>query len=151
LFSPVIVLNGTTGKEVAGVDLGVFVDGIAVNPNTNMVYVISADNGTLYAINGTTNALVANVTLPGSAFHLAPNPSTNTVYVAACTSSTISLAFTVDLYAINGSTLSLTDMGPVDADAASIMAVNAVINILYVASGNTLISINTTTEAQTFG
>jgi len=146
----VIALNGTTGKEVASVDLGIFVDGIAVNPNTNMVYAISADNGMLYAINGTTNALVANVTLPGPVFHLAVDPNTNTIYVAACTSSTISLACTVDLYAIKGSTLSLTDMGPVDVDASGTMAVNSVTNILYIVSGNTLVSVNTTTGAQTF-
>jgi DNA-binding beta-propeller fold protein YncE len=146
----VIALNGTTGKEVASVDLGVYVDGLTVNPDTGIVYAISADNGMLYAINGTTNALVANVTLPGPAFHLAVDPNTNTVYVAACTSSTISLACTVDLYAINGSTLSLTDMGPADADASGTMAVNPVTNILYIVSGNTLVSVNTTTRAPTF-
>jgi len=145
----VIALNGTTGKQVASLDFGVYVDGIAVNPNTNTVYAISADNDMLYAINGTTNELIANVTLPGPVFHIAVDPNTNAVYVAACTSSTISLACTVDLYAINDSTLSLTDLGPVDVDASGSMAVNSVTNTLYITSGNTLISMNTTTGAQT--
>lgn len=144
----VIAINGTTGRQAGAVDLGgVFANGIAVDPDTDTVYAISADSGMLYAIDGASNSLVDKLALPGPAFGVAVDPNTDIVYVVACTSPLVSVVCETNLYAINGSNLSMTDMGPVDGPEAVIM--DTATNTLYETSGSTLISINGATGAST--
>lgn len=119
----------------------------AVDPNTDTVYVISADNGMLYAINGASNSLVNKLALPGPAFGVVVDSNTDIVYVVACNSPLVSVVCETNLYAVNGSNLSMTDMGPVDGPEG--MTVNTVTNTLYETSGSALISINGATGAST--
>ncbi|MEO9362998.1 MAG: YncE family protein [Nitrososphaera sp.] len=99
-------IGGTTNKVVGNITIGLpegvqangsIIKAIAVNPNTNVVYVINAikpgpslpnegisiPTGYLAAINGTSNTIISsNITrLNSFNFDLGVNPSTNTIYV----------------------------------------------------------------------
>ena len=57
-------------------------EGIAVNPETNMVYVANRDLNSTAVIDGKTNKVVANVTVGPSPHSVAVNPNTNLIYVS---------------------------------------------------------------------
>jgi YVTN family beta-propeller protein len=74
------------------VPVGEFPISVAVNPNTNMVYVANSNSSTVSVIDGTANSLVRDV--PVGEFPInsvAVNPNTNMVYVANSNSSTVSV------------------------------------------------------------
>jgi YVTN family beta-propeller protein len=74
------------------VPVGEFPISVAVNPNTNMVYVANYLSGRVSVIDGTANSLVRDV--PVGEFPInsvAVNPNTNMVYVANSNSSTVSV------------------------------------------------------------
>jgi hypothetical protein len=75
----VVVIDGATNAmtfvpTVTGI-------GIAINPNTNRIYVASAQ-GALAVIDGATN-VVTTVAIPSGATAIALNPNTNKIYVAS--------------------------------------------------------------------
>jgi YVTN family beta-propeller protein len=75
----VVVIDGAT-HAMAFVPTVTAV-GIAINPNTNRIYVASAQ-GALAVIDGATNA-VTTVAIPAGATALALNPNTNRIYVVS--------------------------------------------------------------------
>ena len=54
--------------------------GIAANPNTHKVYVVTGSN-TVSVIDTTTNKVVTTINVPAGAFGIAVNPATNLAYV----------------------------------------------------------------------
>jgi YVTN family beta-propeller protein len=95
---------------------------IAVNPETNMVYVNSGS--TVSVINGTANEVVENITLTGVVDDIAVNPETNMVYVAL-TSSPIHLVHVID-----GKTNDIVRNIPIEFSPTDI-AVNPETNMVY--------------------
>jgi DNA-binding beta-propeller fold protein YncE len=138
----VVAVNGSSNHVIGGVNLGAYIDGLAVNTDTNTVYASSADTDTLYVINGATNSLTKSIRLNGSAMGVAVDSKTNMVYVPVCTTNfACSPAF---VYVINGRTNSIVSSIPIGLPFA--IAVNQVTNMIYVTtSQNLLVSINGTT------
>ena len=69
---------------------------VAVNPKTNMVYVVNYGSDTTSIIDGTTNKVVSNVTVGTGPNGVDVNPNTNMLYVANNRDNTVSV--------INGTT-----------------------------------------------
>ncbi len=123
-------------------------DGIAVNPETNMIYVASQTGtntgaGPTFVINGATNALVATITdTSGNAVQpwaIAINPVTNMVYVANTGGGSNNGNITV----INGATNSyVTTISNGNSLHPYAMIINPLTNTLYVAnSGSSNITV----------
>lgn len=75
------VIDGTTNQIVASIAAGNGPAPIAVDSQTNMLYVLDTQGVTVAVIDGTTNNAVATITLPNSPVSLAVNPIANLVYV----------------------------------------------------------------------
>ena len=80
------VISGQTNTVVATIPIGSLPDGVAVNPDTNIVYVTNqwvfpGPNGSVAVLDGQTNKPLA--TIPGGAapFGVAADPNTNRAYV----------------------------------------------------------------------
>ena len=86
------VINTVTNSTIAVIPVGTFeaLTGIAVNPNTNMIYVANSATSEVAAINGTTNAVTATIPLvigvtPVGIFpvDVEVNTNLNTLYVSS--------------------------------------------------------------------
>ncbi|MGI0046534.1 MAG: YVTN family beta-propeller repeat-containing protein [Nitrosotalea sp.] len=55
---------------------------VAVNPDTNRIYVANEVSHTVSVIDGNTNARIADIPTNGMPFNMAVNPDTNRIYVA---------------------------------------------------------------------
>ncbi len=78
----VSVIDGSTNTISSTVSFSVaFPWGVAVNPNTNMIYVNDVDSNSTFVINGASNAVVKSI--PGANYPVgvAVNANTNRVYV----------------------------------------------------------------------
>jgi YVTN family beta-propeller protein len=78
-YGSVSVIDGASNTVVATMPVGNDPADVAVNPNTNLIYV--ADSYRVYVIDGTSNAIVANVWVGAFPYALAVNPNTNRIYV----------------------------------------------------------------------
>ncbi len=110
IFVVVVLTSASwTGAEdptvVATVQLGqstcCTLTGVAVNPDTNRIYVTDLSEDVLYVLDGTTNTLQATVPVTGRPFGVKVNPFTNRVYVSSIDDDTI--------YVFDGATDSLID------------------------------------------
>ncbi|MDX1387601.1 MAG: YncE family protein [Acidobacteriota bacterium] len=81
------------------------ITGVAVNPDTNRIYVTDLSKDLLYVLDGATNTLEATVPVTGRPFGVKVNPFTNLVYVSSIDDEAI--------YVIDGATDSLIDTIPV--------------------------------------
>ena len=80
-YSPrLLVFNSSTGNFSSVTVSGASYSYLAVNPNTNTIYV--SGNSGLLVINGATNTITTTITLPSASYNLAVNPATNKVYVS---------------------------------------------------------------------
>ena len=72
-----------TWTPTATVDTSIlFVNGVAADPRTDLVYVTSRDNGRLFVVDGVSLAVVDNVGVGSLPWGVAVNGATNKVYVA---------------------------------------------------------------------
>ena len=55
---------------------------MAVNPNTNRIYVANHDSNNVSVIDGASNTVVATVAVGTGPYGVAVNPNTNRIYVA---------------------------------------------------------------------
>ena len=69
------------GNTVATVSVGEAPIGIAVNPNTNMIYVVNQISNTASVIDGKTNAVIKNIQTGMNPAGIAVNPNTNKIYL----------------------------------------------------------------------
>ena len=118
----VSVINGTTNSVIATVPVGMSPCDIAVNPQTNKIYVTNRNGQSLTVIDGATNN-TTTVNVGDQPCGLAVNTATNKVYVANQASGNITV---MDGSTNNTVTLTVTG-GPL------FIAVNSVTNKIYVA------------------
>src|SRR5919109_975059 len=133
----VSIIDGATNREVKRIKVGGDALDVAVNPNTNTIYVAKYDwsthSSTVSVINATTtNGTVTSGLEPndipmeaGRPFYMAINPATNTIYATSDDQDTF--------YALNSTTNSLVKISRVD-DGPQDIAVNPNTNTIYVAS-----------------
>jgi YVTN family beta-propeller protein len=115
---------------------------IAINPNTNMIYVANYGSNTTSIINGTTNSVVSAIDVGDTPDSIAVNPNTNMIYLANFGSNTVSV--------IDGTTNMLaTAAEEIDVNVGEDIAVNPNTNMIYVANSdsNTVSIINGTTNS----
>jgi YVTN family beta-propeller protein len=122
------------------VPVGIGPNSVAINPNTNLLYVTHRLLNITSVINGTTNSVVADIAVGKGPISIAINPNTNLIYVANYNSHTVSV--------IDGTTNSVV------ADIAVgrrpwFIAINPNTNLIYVSNlrSNTLSIIDGTTNS----
>lgn len=98
---------------------------VAVNPQTNTIYVANFDGGNVAVISGQTNTVVTTVSVPLNPDAIGINPQTNTIYVTNAGNNTVSV--------INGQTNTVVTTVPVGALPSGV-AVNPQTNTIYVAN-----------------
>ena len=69
----------------AGIIIGNFPSSIAVNPNTNKIYITNMGSDTVSVINGYTDRAVANITVPSVPVSISVDPNSNRVFVTSTT------------------------------------------------------------------
>jgi DNA-binding beta-propeller fold protein YncE len=113
--------------------------GVAVNPVTNLIYVVQPSFGgasdTLSVVNGSTDKIVKNVPVPVGAYLPAVNLVTNTIYIASCnTFSTVPSCFVT---VVDGSKNRVSKRIPVttnEGDGLLGIAVDVISNKVYVSN-----------------
>ena len=117
------IIDGSSGA-VAEVTVGIDPFDVAVNPNTNMVYVSDPLAGQVFAVNGSTGAVVASIPV-GEAYGIAVNPATNRVYAV----------YSCSLAVIDGSSSTVINTFSVSCPLPSHdVAVNQVTGAIYVSA-----------------
>lgn len=81
----------TTDNLLGEIKMGGHPTLVAVNPNTNWVYVIIPDSNTTSVIDGETNVIIKNITISGGLGGISVNPNINTIYVSNYESNTVSI------------------------------------------------------------
>ena len=76
---------------VATISVGDGPSGVAVNPDTDLVYVADQNDDTVSVIDGETNSVVATISVGSFPQGVAVNPDTNLVYVANSLDDTVSV------------------------------------------------------------
>jgi YVTN family beta-propeller protein len=136
-FTNISIVNGSTNSIAGNVTifkpsdssksfspLDLFND-VAVNPNTNRIYVANTTNNSTSVIDGNTNRVVKNIVVGAFPSSIVVDSKRNLVYVANHYSNTISV--------INGTTDTVIQTFGVSGTPQSI-AVNPNTNIVYVES-----------------
>ena len=90
----VLVIDGSTNRVISNIPV-VSPSDIAVNANTNRVYVSNSFSDSIYTIDGSTNRVIESnaITVGNFPQALSVNPNTNRVYVANSFSDTVSVIF----------------------------------------------------------
>ncbi len=117
------VIDGSSGA-VADVTVGIDPFDVAVNPNTNMVYVSDPLARQVFAVDGSTGAVVASIPV-GEVYGIAVNPATNRIYAV----------FSCSLAVIDGSSNTVINSFSVSCPLPSNdVAVNLVTGTIYVSA-----------------
>jgi YVTN family beta-propeller protein len=96
---------------------------VAVNPNTNRIYVVNRDSDNLTVIDGATNTVITTVAAGRRSIAIGVNPNTNRVYVANFNSDNVSV--------LDGATNTVIATVAVGSNPARV-EVNPVTNRIYV-------------------
>jgi len=102
--------------------------GVAVNPNTDRVYVANEDSANVSVIDGATNAVVATVPAGYGPYGIAVNPNTNRIYVGDRQAK---------VWVIDGASNAVVAIVPVDSTVGDV-AVNPNTNRIYVSGGGSV-------------
>jgi len=106
------------------ISLGKYVAGsVAVNPQTNMIYVVNPVNNTVSVIDGSSDSVVSTIPVLAGPSGIAVNPITNKIYVSHPSVGNVSV--------IDGATNSVMDTLSVPGTPTCI-ATNPGINMIYV-------------------
>src|SRR3989454_176410 len=119
--STVSVIDGATNSITSTIPVGTCPGAVAVNPNTNKIYVID-DNG-LQVIDGATNSVTSTIQVGNGPIGVDANPTTNKIYVANSNGNTVSV--------IDGTTNSVLSTLPVGSGPHGI-GINPNTNMIYV-------------------
>lgn len=125
LFSSgILAHNAFADQMVSTISLGKYVAGsVAVNPQTNMIYVVNPVNNTVSVIDGSSDSVVSTIpVLPGPS-GIAVNPITNKIYVSHPSVGNVTV--------IDGATNSVVDTISAPGTPTCI-ATNPSINMIYV-------------------
>jgi YVTN family beta-propeller protein len=92
LFSlGILVQTASADSIISTISVGSGPTDVAVNPTTNMIYVINYNDNTISAINGTTNSVVSTIPVGSKPVFAAVNPVTNKIYVSNTFSNSVSV------------------------------------------------------------
>ncbi len=118
--------------------------GIAINSQTNTVFVASKGTGRLYRIDGATNTVLASYPSGSEPFGVAVNRATNKVYVANYASNTVTI-----FNGASGALLATVNFTPLGYGQPSFVAVDETLNRAYVTlhSGGRVAVIDGSTNA----
>ena len=145
LFSVILASPNLTARNssadaiVTTIPLGYAPTEVAVNPNTNMVYVTDAVGHSLWIVNGASNTVVGSIIVSASPMGVAVNPNTNMIYMANYNHG----PDLNTLWVINGATNTVVKEIPVGNGPTGV-AVNPETNMIYVAEGSFWSNPNTT-------
>ncbi|MDE1764726.1 MAG: YncE family protein [Thaumarchaeota archaeon] len=129
------VIDGSTNTKIASMPIGTGFFGMAVNPDTNRIYVLHRHfdridhgwhNGKVSVIDGNTDTKIADIPVGATPMEIAVNPVTNRVYVTNYQEGTVSV--------IDGTDNKIADTITLKPGVEGI-AVNPVTNRIYVANG----------------
>ena len=121
------VIDGSSGA-VAEVTVGIDPFDVAVNPNTNMVYVSDTLAGQVFAVNGSTGTVVASIPV-GEVYGIAVNVATNRIYAV----------YSCSLAVIDGSSSTVINTFSVSCPLPSHdVAVNQVSGTIYIGARYTI-------------
>ena len=124
------VIDGRTNTLVMPIEVGTDPSSVAINPNTNTIYVANYDEDTVSVIDSKTNIVVKTITVGSGPAEITINPNTNMIYVLNYDTDTVSV---IDGKADNH----VMDTLIVGKDPVRDFTVNPSSNILYVIdSGN---------------
>jgi YVTN family beta-propeller protein len=115
--------NGKS-RTYTGFGVGNRPNGIAVNPNTNMIYVANTDSNTVSVLNGSNDEILTNILVDNQPYAVAVNPVKNTVYVTHGGSDSLSV--------IDGKSNTLVNNIPINAEEPISLAVNPTTDMIYV-------------------
>jgi YVTN family beta-propeller protein len=113
------------------VAVGISPKGVAVNPNTNHIYVANYGSDSVSVIDGTSNTVVATVAVGIDPWAVAVNPNTNLVYVANEGSDNVSV-----IDGANNTVVATVALGTDPRARPRGVAVNPSTNRIYVANWN---------------
>jgi YVTN family beta-propeller protein len=140
IFSPPYQTNlqaSSTPSVVTTIHVGGandYLGDIAVNPKTNLIYVIDENTNAVCVIDGTSNTVTDTIDGGGSYLScIAINPDTNLIYVGTGDK---------NISVIDGTTNSIVDTITLGSNSPGYIAINPNTNFLYVAnSGNNGVSV----------
>ena len=78
----VSVIDGATNHVLATINVGVHSEFLAINPNTNKIYVSNRKDGTVSVINGATNTVIKTIPVGANPVGSDVDTSANKIYVA---------------------------------------------------------------------
>jgi YVTN family beta-propeller protein len=87
----VMVIDGATDAVLASITIGNHPSAIAVNVNTNRVYVANRGSDRVSVIDGHTDTVIATLDVGVQPVDIAIDPTTNRIYVANSESDTITI------------------------------------------------------------
>lgn len=131
------VIDGNNNTKIAQLQIGMNPFGIAVDPNTNCIYMLNKhyvvnskwENSTVSVMDGSNNRKIADIQVGINSAGIAVNPNTNRIYVTNYGGGTVSVIDGVS-HSIIGKPIFL---GP----GIEGMAVDPITNRIYVADGLT--------------
>jgi len=144
-------INGASGSLVANVSLGALPLSVAINPETNMAYVLACKEfssncaGTeLLTVNGTSGSLqsVTPLSYGESPFNMVVDPLTNVVYAVMVGPQNLTLL------AIDGTSGSVDYSKPLDQSCAAYagaLAIDTASGLIYASAGGCLLVITAST------
>ena len=87
----VVVINGSSDSVLTRITVGSTPSAIAVDDNTNTIYVANYGSNSVSVINGTNNFVKATIPVGQLPYGIAVNPNTNRIYVSNFGSGTVSI------------------------------------------------------------
>ena len=92
----ILVIDQMTNKIISKIDVplstSVCSNGIAINPETDKLYVTDSESNTVSVIDGNTNEVISKISVGNAPTDIAVNPATNKIYVTNSGSKTVSVA-----------------------------------------------------------
>ena len=143
-----ILQNSFADTVTTTIQVGNLPLGVAVNPNTNMIYVSNEKDNTVSVIDGSTNSVVNTIQVGTGPHGIGVNPNTDIIYVADSGHYDASLHFVCGstVSVIDGSTNSVVNTIQV-GNCPDAIGVNLNTNIVYVTNQSNAVNvINGTTD-----
>jgi YVTN family beta-propeller protein len=121
----VTIINGTTNVAV-NIPIGKNMEGIAVNPQTDMIYAIEEISNSVYVIDGHTDKVTQKISLPLAPSEISVNSNTNMIYVVVHGTKG-------GFYVINGTTNEIVDT-VLGLGNSNSVAINPNTNRIYISN-----------------
>jgi len=80
-FNRILVVNGADDTITATIPVGTRPRDVAVNANTNRIYVANVESNNVSVVDGNTNGVIATIPVGQSPWSIAVNPNNNKIYV----------------------------------------------------------------------